>query len=354
MSKDSIKNQLKTYLKVNIEDIKRYNLKGNEIVIYALIKSFCLKNKKFFMSRKNIAKKYLISEATVPRIIKKLEEKDIIKKIERQAKTNVYILNNCIESKSKSIKCYDVISQYCTNVNEFIILSCIIGNYNTCKSIQENLNIPKRTILDNIWSLKEKGLITSDRKTYEITYKVIDILKNNDIGYNQERTTKEETETEPGTETRNNIVITKLIDTKELDTKKKNSVIICNFKTLDKDEIKDIHNNSVKYQEKLTVQEKIDYIISLYNQAYTEYKPCKALKKEEYNKLVEMINNYDLNYITRKLRAHLEDRKTQDKYHGSYQLNYVISNITSIKESKYIGRLYFKEDWEELERSFYN
>ena len=334
----------KTYIKIYIDDLKK--IQGNEVILYSLIKSYNVKNKSFFMSRKSISNKYNIGEATTSRNLKNLIENNMISINRIPGKTNTYNIIDSNTDKSNSIKCYDVFFEIC-NGNEIIILSCILKNYNTLQILKNEIGIPERTIRFNITKLVEKELIISKRGKYYITDKTKDILKaleENKKEDNQEQ--EEEQEQEEQEESQE--------EHKEEVKENSSSAIICNFKILEKEEIKDIYNNMSKCQNALTLQEKINFIISLYNQKYTRYTACEMLTKEEYNKLVEVINNYDLSYIVKRLRAHLEDIKTKEKYNNSYQLRYVITNITHIKvRNNFTERLYFDEDIRELEKKFY-
>jgi len=347
--------KLNTYLKIDIEDIKRLDLKSKELIIYSLIKSFGIKNKSMFMSRKVLSKKYGMCEKTVSRTIKKLEEKKLIEKDTRPGMTNKYILkdgNNSCDNNT-IINCYDVFFSIC-NSNEILILSCIIHKIDKLDNIKNKLGLAKRTILDNVKTLKEKDLIKSNRKEYTLTDKTNNILNSILDGIKKENKKEDNQEEQEEQEEQEGQEESQEEHKEEVKENSSSSAIICNFKILEKEEIKDIYNNMSKCQNALTLQEKINFIISLYNQKYTRYTPCEMLTKEEYNKLIELINNYDLSYIVKRLRAHLEDIKTKEKYNNSYQLRYVITNITHIKvRNNFTERLYFDEDIREVEKNFY-
>lgn len=124
-------------------------------------------------------------------------------------------------------------------------------------------------------------------------------------------------------------------------------------KMLSKDECKYIYENIDKNNNIMNENEKINFIISFYNLKYTEYEPCK-INANEYDEFKKVVEKHSLSTIIKKLITHLNNEKTL-RYKNTCQLLFVIKNIDKIRIKKglLLGRLYFKEDFEEFGKSFF-
>lgn len=124
-------------------------------------------------------------------------------------------------------------------------------------------------------------------------------------------------------------------------------------KMLSKDECKGIYENIDKNNKIMNENEKINFIISLYNLKYTEYEPYK-INANEYDEFKKVVEKHSLSTIIKKMITHLDNEKTL-RYKNTCQLLFVIKNIDKIRIKKglMLGRLYFKEDFEEIEKNFF-
>lgn len=124
-------------------------------------------------------------------------------------------------------------------------------------------------------------------------------------------------------------------------------------KMLSKDECKGIYENIDKNNNRMNENEKINFIISLYNLKYTEYEPYK-INANEYDEFKKVVEKHSLSTIIKKMITHLGNEKTL-RYKNTCQLLFVIKNIDKIRIKKglMLGRLYFKEDFEEIEKNFF-
>lgn len=225
---------------------------------------------------------------------------------------------------------------------DFRILSYLHSlhkNFNiTQKIISENLSISKNTVEKSIKNLKELGYIDiKEIQLHKYTY----ILNN----LQAKKKAKKQEQDEAGEQEQQK--------EDEQESKQENNTY--SFKLLEKDELKNIYDNIDVYQNKLTTQEKIDFIISLYNQKYTDYISCETIGKDGYNKIIDILNKYTLKDIVYKIKTHLENNKTIENYNGTYQFKYIITNINNIKVKNNVfwERLYFDEDFREIEKNFF-
>lgn len=143
------------------------------------------------------------------------------------------------------------------------------------------------------------------------------------------------------------------VEEKRKEGRKEKTEDIYEFNLLSKDELKEIYINLEKYQKEET-QKKIDFIISLYNLKYKNYKQCKKLNKNDYDKLVKILKENTLRDIIKKIVSHLENKKTE-KYKNICQIEFIINNYKNIivKKGILLGRLYFEEDFQEIEENFF-